>query len=323
MTIRISQAGSCPRRLILEARGVEGLPAWPGMERAFAEGNLHEQSILDWAAANLPGGPYTLHHQQVEVPIYWYATRLLVGHPDAIAYKGDTPAGLLEAKCLSQRAFQELRDKGVRESHPQYFVQVQLYMHAWNIARGQADKYRLWLSGAWLVVRSKQTPPTRMWDHHYEWIEHDDDFCERECKRLAELQATIANGGDIDPPYNPAEHWQCKPPWCPYTYHCHPDYRRPVEGYVRQDDLEAAVSRYMEISDELSDLNAERDALKEQLSATAAKSPVLAGSWQVRLATGRRESFDTKLARQELDAATLAKLLRVTEYSTLKIEEAM
>lgn len=322
-TIRISAAGSCPRRLLLEARGVEGKPPWAGMERAFAEGNLHEASILEWAAANLPGGPYEQHFQQSEVRLDWHDTPLLVGHPDAIAIRGWNPAGLLEAKCLSQRAFQEFREKGVRESHPQYYAQVQLYVEAWNVTWGQDDKYRLWLEGGWLVARNKETPKSRMWDHHYEWIEYDPAFCERECKRLAELQATIANGGNIEPPYNPTDNWQCRQPWCPYTYDCHPDYRKPAEGFVRQDELEAAVVRYREIGDELSDLNAERDALKAQLEATAAKSPVLAGSWQVQLVSQRRESFDTKLARKELAPDILAKLLRVTEFTQLKIEEAL
>lgn len=326
-TIRISQAGSCPRRLLLEARGVEGNPPWAGQERAFAEGNLHEASILEWAAANLPGGPYLLRYQQFEVSV----RDLLVGHIDAKALHierdehgrewGALPAaGLMDAKCLSQRAFQEFREKGVRESHPQYHTQLQLYCHGWNLdATSGWDK----VPGGWIVARNKETPKSRMWDHHYEWIEYDPAFCERECKRLADLQATIANGGDIEPPYNPTDNWQCRQPWCPYTYDCHPDYRKPAEGFVRQDELEAAVVRYREIGDELSDLNAERDALKAQLEATAAKSPVLAGSWQVQLVSQRRESFDTKLARKELAPDILAKLLRVTEFTQLKIEEAL
>jgi len=45
MALRVSSAGACPRRVELEAWGVEGLPMWEGSGRAFAEGNMHEQSI--------------------------------------------------------------------------------------------------------------------------------------------------------------------------------------------------------------------------------------------------------------------------------------
>jgi len=33
MALRVSSAGACPRRIELEAWGVEGLPLWEGSER--------------------------------------------------------------------------------------------------------------------------------------------------------------------------------------------------------------------------------------------------------------------------------------------------
>jgi len=196
--IRISQAGACPRRLQLEAWGVEGLPPWEGAERAFAEGNLHEPSILEWAAQNLPGGPYVLTDQQKEVVFKDEDCIIAVGHIDAIAVNNAGEKVLLEAKCLSNRGFQELREKGVQEAHPQYWTQVQLYLAATGLEK------------AYLVARNKETPRNRMWDMYYESIllENEKYFWYEAC-RLKELIGMIEHRLDIDPPYNPQDNWQC------------------------------------------------------------------------------------------------------------------
>lgn len=180
--IRISQAGSCPRRLQLEAWGVEGLLPWEGSERAFAEGNLHEPSILEWAEQNLPGGPYSIEERQKEV----YLDNFLVGHIDGLGRPIDKSFAsfLVEAKCLAARGFQELREKGVREAHPQYYTQVQLYLAATN------------LDTAYLVARNKETPRNRMWDMHYEEIVRDPAFVVSEIMRLKELICKIEERED-------------------------------------------------------------------------------------------------------------------------------
>ena len=64
--IRVSSAGACPKRVQYEAWGIVGLPPWEGTERAFEEGNIHEASILKWAAEHLPGAPYVIHDEQKE-----------------------------------------------------------------------------------------------------------------------------------------------------------------------------------------------------------------------------------------------------------------
>ena len=109
--IRISQAGACPRRLQLEAWGVDGLPPWEGSERAFAEGNLHESSILEWAAQNLPGGPYALSDQQREVVFKDEDCIIAVGHIDAIATNDAGKKVLLEAKWPLESWFPGVKRK--------------------------------------------------------------------------------------------------------------------------------------------------------------------------------------------------------------------
>lgn len=324
--IRISQAGACPRRIQLEAWGVEGEPLWEGSERAFAEGNLHEADILRWAAENLPNGPYAVFGQQTEVSIVKDGKEILRGHIDGLAIpiakrvdlEGNTIAEykdakdeiiLLEAKTLANRGFQELRGKGVREAHPQYYTQVQLYLHA------------LGLDKAFLIARNKETPKTRLWDHYYEEIYYNKDFAEAEIERLAELNEKIEKHIEINPPFDPEEHWQCRRPWCPYTKICHPNWRKKEVQAVEREDLLSIIEEYSEISEQIKELEARQKELKEQLLASAQEQPIQASNWVVRVEERRQERFDTKLARQELSQELLQKFLKISSYQVLKIEE--
>jgi predicted phage-related endonuclease len=323
--IRISQAGACPRRIQLEAWGVEGEPLWEGSERAFAEGNLHEADILRWATENLPGAPYAVFGQQTEVSIEHKGKEVLKGHIDGLAIpiakrvdiEGNTILEknakdeiiLLEAKTLANRGFQELRGKGVREAHPQYYTQIQLYLHALGLDR------------AYLVARNKETPKTRLWDHYYELIEYDKDFVEAEIERLVELNEKIENHIEIDPPFHPDTHWQCRRPWCPYTSLCYPNWHKQKAEAIVREDLLDIIEEYNEISEEIKQLEERQKELKEQLFASAQEKPVQAGQWLIKVEERRQERFDTKLARKELPQELLQKLLKVSTYQVLKIEE--
>lgn len=304
--IRISQAGACPKRLQYERRQVEGLPPWEGAERAFAEGNLHEPSILAWAAANLPGGPYQLTDQQKEV---YLLDGILTGHIDAIGVNEAGENVLIEAKCLAARGFQEMRLQGVQKAHPQYYLQVQLYMAAAGLTR------------AYLVARNKETPKTRMWDHYFEQIELDSQFIGEQLCRLEKLASDLVEDVELTPAYNPVEYWQCRQPWCPYTYHCHPDYSRPVQNAADRSDMAAVVELLQEINQEIKELEQFRDELKGRLQEEAQAQPIRAGRWLVELVEKRQERFDSKLARKELPAEMINKLLKVTVYRQLIIKE--
>lgn len=323
--IRISQAGACPRRIQLEAWGVEGEPLWEGAERAFAEGNLHEPSILEWASKNLPGAPYIVFGQQTEVSITKDGKEILRGHVDGLAipateeinpnitileYYDKTKIILLEAKTLADRGYKELCEKGVKEAHPQYYTQVQLYLHA------------LGLNKAYLIARNKETPKTRLWDNHYEEIYYDKDFVEAELERLAELDEKIEKRIEIEPPYHPDTHWQCRPLWCPYTKMCHPNWRKQKIQAVEREDLLDIVEEYNSITEEIKQLEERQRELKEQLLSIAQGKPIAVGQWVVKVEERHSERFDTKLARKELPQELLQKLLKINTYQVLKIEEA-
>ena len=304
--IRISQAGQCPRRIQLQAWGVKGAPPWEGQERAFAEGNLHEADILNWACENLPGGPYKLSEEQREVVL---ADGLVVGHIDGIAIRRGVWQFLLEAKCLARRGFMELREKGVKEAFPQYYTQVQLYLAGADLKAG------------FLVARNKETPKTRLWDMHYELIEADPDFVVATVDRLRELQSMIDNKIDVDPPYNPDDNWQCRPPWCEYSHLCHPDWSRPVEKALPKEELAPAVEEYQKLSEQIKELTEQRNELRDALLASAGEHPIKAGRWLVEAQERRSERFDTKRARKELEPEFLQQFLNISTYKTLCIRE--
>ncbi len=307
--IRISQAGQCPRRIQLQAWGVKGAPPWEGQERAFAEGNLHEQSILEWAAHNLPGGPYDVHSQQKEVVLVDDGEMpVVVGHIDAVA-TNRAESVLLEAKCLAARGFQELREKGVKEAHPQYYTQVQLYLASAGLNR------------AYLVARNKETPRNRMWDMHYEEIVRDPAFVVSEIMRLKELICKIEEREDIEPPYTPQDNWQCRPPWCEYSHLCHPDWNKPVEKALPKEELAPAVEEYQKLSEQIKELTEQRNELRDALLASAGEHPIKAGRWLVKVQERRSERFDIKRARKELEPEFLQQFLNISTYKILCIRE--
>lgn len=303
--IRISQAGQCPRRIQLQAWGVKGAPPWEGQERAFAEGNLHENSILEWACENLPGGPYKYSDDQLEVTL---ADGLLVGHIDGIGTNGDNRI-LLEAKCLARRGFQELREKGVKEAFPQYYTQVQLYLAGTGLDMG------------YLVARNKETPRNRMWDMYYELIEADPVFVADTVGELIRIQVAIGKRIEIEPPYTPEDNWQCRPPWCEYSHLCHPDWNKPVEKALPKEELAPMVEEYQELQNQIKELTEQRNELRDALMATVKDNAIKAGRWLVEAQERRSERFDIKRARKELEPEFLQQFLNISTYKILCIRE--
>lgn len=302
MIIRISEAGGCARKIQLQYQGVEGLPLWEGTLRAFEEGHIHEPSILDWAKDNLPGAPYELKDCQREVHIEDF----LEGHIDGIL-KNNLGEVLVEAKALSRRGFQELREKGVREAHPQYFTQVQLYLYALNLERG------------WLVARNKETPKNQLWDMHTELINLERNFAKSEIERLRLVAKAIESGEDIAPPYNPETDWHCKPAYCIYANVCWPGYHKEIKKLENKEELIGIVNSYAELCNQIKELEQERDGLKEIILSSVNGSAKI-GDWLVEVVERRSERFDTVLAKKTLPPDLLAKLIKISTYKTLNVK---
>jgi len=310
--IRVSSAGACPRRVQYEAWGIVGLPPWEGTERAFEEGNIHEASILRWAAEHLPGAPYVIHDEQKEVIIFYNDKELLRGHIDGLATNHEGRRILVEAKALARRGFEELRKNGVKQAHPQYYLQVQLYLHALGLETG------------YLIARNKETPKTRYWDHHIEEITYDEDYVASELKRLNELLDKIETNEELLPPYNPYDNWNCRLPYCPYVHLCYPDYyeqaTRPKQ-LPKQDNLEEVVAEYVDLSNEINGLSKRRDELKDIIIGSVGNKPVIAGRYEVCVKERLNERIDTKAVRDLLPAEVLQNVIKVTSSKVLEVKE--
>lgn len=306
--LRMSQVGGCPKRSQLEAWNVEGAPIWEGLLRAYEEGNIHEASILSWAAEHVPGGPWTLTDRQREVTLL---NGRLIGHVDAIAVNGAGERVLFEAKCLASRGFQEFREKGVWEAHHQYYVQVQMYLAATGLNR------------AYLIARNKDTPKSRLWDHWYEEVWRDDSFISLELERLQDLMDKIERREEIDPPYHPAENWQCRPPWCIYTAYCWPEWKSSKPEVIEREDLADAVEEYMSLAEEIAALEARREELKSQLLSACSGSPLQAGRWLLEAEERCQVRLDTGRARKELPQELLDRFLTTVNYKILRVREVL
>ena len=313
VSIRASQSGNCPRRFQLAAQGVSGLPPWEGMERAYAEGNMHERDILDWAAANIEGGGWKVTAKQKELLIHEDNTLRITGHIDGELTAKNKGRYLVECKALSRRGYQELVRNGVAVAHPQYMAQVQLYLHG--------TQFYPWAktNTAFLVARDKETPRNRLWDHYVERIPYDPEAAIAIIEGLAEIALNIIEGREIDPPYNPEDDWRCRPPWCPYTYVCHPGYRREVETVKKADELATLVNRRQEIDAQLQELKKEHEEITEIIKASLDDGEYAVGDWMVTIKTSVAERIDTKLVRSLIDPELLPQVLKITQQRSLRI----
>ena len=119
------------------------LPAFPPrIRRIFQCGRDVEELAARWlrqarfllsTADPLTGGQY-------EVSFFGGAVR---GHADGllVMWRGDGPSplplpALWECKRLGAKWWREAQRKGIRVSHPKYFVQMQLYMKGLGLERG-------------------------------------------------------------------------------------------------------------------------------------------------------------------------------------------
>lgn len=310
--IRVSSAGSCPRRVQYEAWGIVGLPPWEGTERAFEEGNIHEASILRWAAENLPGAPYVIHDEQKEVSIFYGERELLRGHIDGLATNNAGETVLVEAKALARRSFEEIRKNGLKQAHPQYFLQVQLYLYGLGLERG------------YLIARNKETPKTRYWDHHFEEVIFDKEYVEAELERLNELLDKIELNEEIPAPFNPENDWQCRLPWCPYVNICYPEYYEQAtkpKRLPKMEDLREIVEEYVELGEEINELSKRRDELKDIILGSVGDKPVIAGKYKVSVKERMSERIDTKAVRELVPAEMLQNLIKVTTSKILEVRE--
>lgn len=106
---------------------------------------------------------------------------------------------VLECKTHSAKSFADLQKKGVRESKPQHFAQMQMYMGLLDIDR------------AMYLAQNKDTD-----DIYSEWVHFDKDVFNNYLDRAGRLieSSSVPSKLSEDPSW-----YECK--WCDYYAHCH------------------------------------------------------------------------------------------------------
>jgi len=142
---------------------------------------------------------------------------------------------------------------------------------------------------------------------------------------LEELTIKIEQGVEIEPPYNPEDNWQCRQPWCPYTEKCFPEYyknsRQPKIAKVDM-ELSALVEQYVELGEEISEMQEIREGIKEQIMERVGTDPVIAGEYVVYTKERISETIDTKKVREVVPAEVLQGLMKVSRSQVLYVKPA-
>lgn len=130
--LRMSEIGYCARRTGYKILGGSVPAASDQLEAIFAAGHLFEQLLLaGMRAAGLAVDSGQTRVESLDPP--------LVGHIDGrVVFTFDPIDGsdvlygvptLVEAKSANDNRFLEMVRKGVRLSNPDYYAQMQVYMH--------------------------------------------------------------------------------------------------------------------------------------------------------------------------------------------------
>jgi hypothetical protein len=112
----------------------------------------------------------------------------------------------------------------------------------------------------------------------------------------------------------------CRPPWCPFTFVCYPDWKREKEGIREIGDLIHTVARRQELKMMVDEATSELDELSKDLKAALVDGIYPAGEWTVKLSTRRTERIDTKAVRAKVDPLILPSLFKVTEQRYLDVK---
>jgi len=124
IAVRASAIGKCVRALWAALAGIESAAPSEVIERAFAEGHLHEKAVRDQIEAT---EDTRVVDDQREVELWVIPGKLVVvGHIDGIV---ENTRRLLEIKAMSSRAFADWVKKRF-DYRPEYAWQISVYMLA-------------------------------------------------------------------------------------------------------------------------------------------------------------------------------------------------
>lgn len=299
--MRVSSiGGSCIKKIQLEDQKVEAKFS-DLILRAFEDGNMHEPSIIKQFEQDYEKTVSYTGEWQMEV---WVVPDVLKGHPDGVIVEENA---LVECKALRKKGIFELRKKGVKESHPQYYTQIQLYMFACK------------LSKCYFVARDKDTPTMKQYEQYVEVVEYDSDFVKEFLVKFNKIQEQIKQ--EIEPPLNPTDNWECR--YCGYAYVCHPNHthQKRAPNEIDDPELEKNVFRYQELSELIRDLEAEKDMIKEILMASLPIGTTAIDNYSIIVSQVDTKKLDAKKLEEEFGKDILDQMYKVTSYKKLMVKE--
>lgn len=153
--IGASGVGSqCDAELMLSLRGFPNNPVPPRLRRIFNDGHRLEPVIV----ADLKLAGYDVRDRaddgkQFGATLYGGHVRC---HCDGFLFHDGERAALLEIKTLGDAPFKAFVSRGIRISHPHYWLQVQMMLMMFRVERGV------------LLARNKNTAA-----YHHEWVMPD------------------------------------------------------------------------------------------------------------------------------------------------------
>jgi CRISPR/Cas system-associated exonuclease Cas4 (RecB family) len=305
-----SIGGSCKRKIQLEYRGEEAIFS-DYILKAFEDGNMHEPSVIKWFEKKYNTKVAFTGENQLTLMI----TPYLRGHPDGFitCMPENGKSFLLECKALRQRAVYELRDKGVKKSHPHYYMQIQLYMYG-------LKQIEYPVSGCYFVARNKEKFVNGEYDTHVEIVDYDSNFVELALKDIEELHKQISSSETLPALFTPEVNWECK--YCGYLHVCHPNWA-PQKMVNTDSNLELEVKLY-----ELKNIQAQKQALEEKekeiresLLQTLPVGTTQIAGYVVKIQDVKTERFDTKAIRSYIPPEKLSEFIKCSSYKKMTVSE--
>lgn len=185
----------CERRLWYQFRWVV-IEKFPGrILRLFRRGHREEETVI----ADLQAIGMVISEQQVNVNLGYGIQGSLDGIIESGVPQAPEKKHVLEIKTHSDKSFRSVKEKGVQESQPKHYAQMQAYMFATNIDR------------ALYVSINKNND-----EYYTERVRLDMAFA----KKLIYKAGQIVSAEEPPPPISTDPSWyQCK--MCPALAVCH------------------------------------------------------------------------------------------------------
>ena len=221
-------------------------------ERAFFDGRVHEASIIDYALDRVVIERDAIENvvEQPEGEVVIDGVKI-TGHADALVTLQSGERVIVEAKYISARSIQSIMS--APDGTHRYALQVQAYLAMFNAQR------------ALLVMRNKNTPLGRLYDHFTREIEPNNDLLRNAVARLKKLSRRHKLRGIEDA----SAAWLCSPTWCCYYHICELARSRaetPVQGDENLiAELDEAIDLYKEINEEYGFVDSAKKQLRDRI----------------------------------------------------------